>query len=199
MLIIVIRRREFKQEQMHTSTVSTATGLYVFNTMLDIMVSVVFVAVMGGVIISMAVAFYAYIIYQPNVLEVNDGEPVVVGPIEYTVIFEGTNDGNEEFRPENTFVKVRIGMNNLDDMEHAVSGGQFYFVDSLGVRHWPSYGNGTLHQEDLLRDVLQPGNSISRTTQFDVHFDSDERYEVIVRPAKEHNSLDVGIVCITNC
>ena len=157
------------------------------------------VLVIGAIVVSMAAAMYAYVLYQPNVMSVSDGDPVVVGPIEYTINYEGTNDGNEEFRPENTFVKIRIGMKNLDSVEHTVSGGQFYFVDSAGVRHWPSYGNGTLHQEDLLTEILPPGEPISRTTQFDVQFEGDHMHEIIIRPAKEHNSIDVAIVCITNC
>ena len=155
--------------------------------------------VIGGIVASMVIAMYAYIQYQPNIMEVSNGEPVVVGPVEYSITFEGIHDGNDEVKPEHTFVEIRINMRNIDSSDVTVTGGQFYFVDTGGERHWPIYGNGTFAEEDLYIEVLQPDRSVTRTTQFDVPFDDLEQYQIIIRPAKEHESIDVGIVCITNC
>ncbi len=163
------------------------------------MVRMGMVIVIGGIVASMVIAMYAYIQYQPNIIEVASGEPVVVGPVEYAITFEGIHDGNDEVRPEHTFVEIRINMRNIDSSDVTVTGGQFYFVDADDVRHRPIYGNGTFAAEDLFIEALQPDRAVTRTTQFDVPFDDLEQYKIIVRPAKDHESIDVGIVCITNC
>lgn len=163
------------------------------------MIRIGMIVVLGAVIGSMAIALYAYVLYQPNIIEVSHGEPVIVGPIEYAIIFEDVHDGMNDVKPNDRFVKIRINMMNVDAQSATVSGGQFYFIDAAGERHWPVYGNGTFGQEDLLRETLQAGEHITRTTQFDVPFSSDEAYNVIIRPAKEHNSIDMAIVCLTNC
>ncbi|MYC79851.1 MAG: DUF4352 domain-containing protein [Cenarchaeum sp. SB0661_bin_35] len=163
------------------------------------MIQIGMVIVLGAVIGSMAIALYAYVLYQPNIIEVSHGEPVVVGPIEYAIVFEDIHDGIDDARPNDRFVKIRINMMNVGTESATISGGQFYFVDTDGERHWPVYGNGTFGQEDLLRETLQSGEHITRTTQFDVPYMDDETYSVIIRPAKEHNSMDMAVVCITNC
>ena len=158
-----------------------------------------FVIVMGGIIISMAIALYAYTLYQPNVLETPHGEPVILGPMEYAVTFEGTNNGNDEFRPEHTFVKIRVNMQNIAGHPATVSGGQFYIVGADGRPLQPVFGNGTLGEEDLLRETLQPGSHITRTTQFDIPFDDGSTYQLLIRPAKEHATSDHAVVCLRNC
>ena len=163
------------------------------------MVRIGMVVVMGAIVGSMAIALFAYTLYQPNIIEVYQGEPARVGPIEYAITFEGVHEGSGDVVPNDQFVRIRINMVNVGEESAAVSGGQFYFVDENGKRHWPIYGNGTFGQEDLLRDVLQPGEHITRTTQFDVPFDDDATYYVYIRPAKEHGTTDYAVVCMTNC
>ena len=163
------------------------------------MVRMGMVMVLGGVVASMAIAMYAFTLYQPNIIEVHEGEPVVVGPVEYTIIFEGTHDGSEEVRPENTFVKIRVSMLNRDVNDVGITGGQFFIVDVDGTRHQPIYGNGTFSNEDLLLETLLPDRAISRTTQFDIPFDDSASYQILIRPAKEHATSDAAIVCLTNC
>jgi hypothetical protein len=67
--------------------------------------------------------------YQTNFIEVNEGEPVVVGPVEYVVTFEGTHEGDKETQPENTFLKIGIIAKNISDEKTAMSGGQFFLID----------------------------------------------------------------------
>ena len=144
------------------------------------------VLILGGIVGSMVIALYAYTLYQPNELTVPHGEPVILGPMEYAVTFEGTNNGNDEFRPEHTFVKIRVNMQNVAEYDAAVSGGQFYIVVPGSMPQQPHFGNGTLGQEDLLFETIQPGSHITRTTQFDVPFNAEDTYQVLIRPAKEH-------------
>ena len=71
------------------------------------------VIVLGAIIGSMVLANYVYTQYQTNFIEVNEGETVIVGPVEYVVTFEGTHDGSKEVMPENTFVKIGIIAKNI--------------------------------------------------------------------------------------
>ena len=63
------------------------------------------VIVIGAIIGSMVLANFMYMQYQTNFIEVNAGETVMVGPVEYVITFEGTHEGDKETQPENTFLK----------------------------------------------------------------------------------------------
>ena len=56
----------------------------------------------------MILANYVYTQYQTNFIEMDAGETVTVGPVEYVVTFEGTHEGSKEVKPENTFVKLEL-------------------------------------------------------------------------------------------
>ena len=174
-------------------------GSYTADAKMPYMIRIGMVLIFGGIVGSMAIALYAYTLYQPNEIMVPHGEPVILGPMEYAITFEGVNNGNDEFRPEHAFVKVRVNMQNVAGYDATVSGGQFYIVTAGSMPQQPRFGNGTLGQEDLLRETLQPGTHITRTTQFDVPFSDEATYQVLIRPAKEHATPDHAIVCLTNC
>ena len=70
------------------------------------------VIVLGAIIGSMVLANYVYTQYQTNFIEMDAGETVTVGPVEYVVTFEGTHEGSKEEKPENTFVKIGITAKN---------------------------------------------------------------------------------------
>ncbi len=93
------------------------------------------VIVIGAIIGSMVLANYVYTQYQTNFIEINAGELVVVGPVEYTVTFEGTHEGSKEVKPENTFVKIGITAKNTGSEKTLLSGGQFYIVDQKNQNH----------------------------------------------------------------
>ena len=162
------------------------------------MVRVGTVLIMGAIIGSMIIALVVYTLYQPTVIEVSRGEFATVGPVEYSVLFNGLYDGNENFVPSNTFVSILIEMRNIHTETVSVSGAQFYILDADGRLHWPVFGNGTMGPEDLLVVELEPATLVSRTTQFDVPYDQDATYKILVRPAKDQSG-DPVIFCITNC
>ena len=155
------------------------------------------VIVIGAIIASMVVANYMYTQYQTNYIESTAGETVKVGPVEYIITFEGTHDGNKTTEPENIFVKIGIIAQNVSDEKTILSGGQFYFVDEKEQKHKAVYGE--FSAKDLLVEGLDPGESIERTTQFDVPFDEENQYKIIIRPQKEQSTVDTAVVCITNC
>ena len=58
---------------------------------------------------------------------------------------------------------------------------------------------GSFHQKDLLLEWIQAGESVEKTTQFDIPFDEKSQYEIIIRPQKDQDTVDTAVVCITNC
>ena len=155
------------------------------------------VIVIGAIIGSMVLANYMYMQYQTNFIEVSEGETVIVGPVEYIVTFEGTHDGDKETEPENTFVKIGIIAKNISDENTVVSGGQFFLIDEKDQKHKAVFGE--FSSKDLWLVGLEPNKPIEVTTQFDIPFDEDENYKIVIRPQKDQATVDTASVCLTNC
>jgi hypothetical protein len=161
------------------------------------MVQLGFVIVIGAIIASMAAGMFMYTQYQTNYIESVAGEVIIVGPVEYTVTFEGTHEGSKEVKPENMFVKIGITAKNISDEETLLSGGQFYIIDQKEQKHEAVYGE--FSSKDLLVEWIKPDETIDRTTQFDIPFDEEKSYKIIIRPQKEQSTVDTAVICITNC
>lgn len=155
------------------------------------------VIVIGAIIASMAIAMFMYTQYTTNFIESTAGETVTVGPVEYVVTFEGTHEGSKEVVPENTFVMIGITAKNIGDEKTLFSGGQLYIVDEKEQKHEAVYGE--FSTKDLLVEWLEPDQTIERTTQFDIPFDEEKQYKIIIRPQKEQSTVDTALICITNC
>ena len=161
------------------------------------MVRMGLVIVIGAIIGSMVLANYMYTQYQTNFIEVNEGETVTVGPVEYVVTFEGTHEGSKEIQPENTFVKIGITAKNTGDEKTLLSGGQFYLIDEKDQKNKAVFGEFT--SKDLWLEWLEPNKAIEVTTQFDIPFDEDANYKIVIRPQKEQSTVDTASICLTNC
>ncbi len=155
------------------------------------------IIVIGAIIVSMGAAMYMYTQYQTNYITAVAGETVTVGPVEYTITFEGTHEGDKKTIPENTFVMIGIVAKNIGDGKTLLSGGQFYFVDEKDQKHKAVYGE--FSSKDMLMEWLEPNKPIEKTTQFDILFDDEKQYKIIIRPQKEQSSVDTAVICITNC
>ena len=155
------------------------------------------VIIVGAIIASIVVANFAYTQYQTNYIETTAGETVKVGPVEYVVTFEGTHEGSKEVKPENTFVMIGIFAENVSEDKTVISGGQFYIVDEKNQKHKAVYG--PFSSKELGLEGLDPGKPIERTTQFDIPFDEDIQYKIIIRPQKDQVTTDTASICITNC
>jgi len=155
------------------------------------------VIVMGVILATMAAGMYTYTLYQTNYITAVAGEIVTVGPVEYVITFEGTHEGNKEVVPENTFVKIGITAKNISDEKTLLTGGQFYIIDEKEQKHEAVYGE--FSSKDLFIEWLEPNKAIEITTQFDIPFDEEKQYKIIVRPQKEQSTVDTAVVCITNC
>ena len=161
------------------------------------MVRMGLVIVIGAIIGSMVLANYMYMQYQTNFIEVSEGETVIVGPVEYIITFEGTHDGDKETEPENTFVKIGIIAKNISDENTVVSGGQFFLIDEKDQKHKAVFGE--FSSKDLWLVGLEPNKPIEVTTQFDIPFDEDENYKIVIRPQKDQATVDTASICLTNC
>lgn len=139
---------------------------------------------------------YMYVENKINIIEANSGDKVKVGPVEYTITFEGTHVGDKETKPENTFVNIGIVAKNISEEKTLMSKDQFYIIKDK-TRYEAVHGE--FSSKDLLSEWLEPGKAIEKTTQFDIAFDEEKQYKVIIRPQKEQTSADTAVVCITNC
>jgi len=171
------------------------------------MVRIGIVIVIGVIVISMVITMYMYTQYQTNFISVNAGEPVVIGPVEYTIIFDGIHKGNEkliETKPDNTFVKIKIIAKNISEKKTVISANQFYLIDEKQQKHLPVYGG--FSTEDLVYEGfrssdhwLEPNKPVIMTTQFDVSYNELNQYNIVIRPSKQQSSVDTAVICITNC
>ena len=155
------------------------------------------IIIIGAIIVSMGLAMFMYTQYTTNFIESVVGEKVTIGPVEYVITFEGTHEGSKEVKPENTFVMIGITAKNTSDEKTIISGGQFYIVDEKDQKHEAVYGE--FSSKDLFLETLEPNKPIERTTQFDIPFDEENQYKIIIRPQKEQSTVDTAVVCITNC
>lgn len=155
------------------------------------------IIVIGAIIASMGFALIMYTQYETNYIESSVGNTVKVGPVEYVITFEGTHDGDREKMPENTFVMIGITAKNISDEKTVMSGGQFYFIDERDQKHEAVFGEFSAN--DLYLVELEPNKAIHRTTQFDVPFDEENQYKIIIRPQKDQSTVDTASVCLTNC
>ena len=161
------------------------------------MAGFVVVMIIVGIFVSMGAGMYMYSQYQTNYITAVAGDTITVGPVEYVITFEGTHNGSEEIRPENTFVMIGITAKNTSDEKTLLTGGQFYIVDERDQKHEAIYGE--FSSKDLFIEWLEPNKPIEITTQFDIPFDEESLYKIIVRPQKEQSTTDTAVVCITNC
>ena len=155
--------------------------------------AIIFVAIIA----TMAAGMYMYTQYQTNYITTVAGEPIMVGPVEYIITFEGTHEGSKEVPPENTFVMIGITAKNTSTEGTMLSGGQFYIVDEKEQKH--EAVRGEFSAKDLWLEKLEPNKPIERTTQFDIPFDEEAQYKIIIRPQKDQSTVDTAVVCLTNC
>ena len=155
------------------------------------------VIVMGAVISLMGFSMFVYIQNQPNYIESSIGNIIKIGPVEYIVTFEGTHDGNKETIPENTFVMIGVIAKNVSEEKTTLSGGQFYLIDENDQKHKAVFGK--FSSKDLQIVSLDPGNPVEITTQFDIEFNEETQYKIIIRPQKDQSTVDTASICLTNC
>ena len=155
------------------------------------------VAVLGGLIVAVGFLLYMSAESQTNLVQTTAGETVKVGPVNYVITFEGTHEGSKEVQPEHTFVKIGISAKYVGSDTTILSGGQFLLMESNTSKYEAVYGE--FSSNDLLLESLEPNKPVERTTQFDIQFDAEKRYDVLIKPQKGQPSSDIAKICILNC
>ena len=161
------------------------------------MIKIGLVLVMAVILISIGVAITFYVEYQPKFITANAGEQIQVGPVKYSVIHTGEHNGTKDIRPENTFFQIQIIAENASIESTRMYGGQFYVLDDSGNKFQAVYGN--FSDKDLYEDFLEPNVPVTWTTQFDIPFDPNMKYRIGILPSKVQSSIDIGMICVTNC
>lgn len=159
--------------------------------------SIVIAIIVGVIVTSMIFATYMYWQYRPNLVLVEAGEAIKVGPVMYTVRLGDIHMGDPNTPPEEVFFQILITAENVGTENTKLSGGQFYLLDENDKKYRPVYGNFT--EEDLFNEILEPNVLLTRTTQFDIPYDEQAKYRIGILPTKSQSSTDIGIVCVMNC
>lgn len=161
------------------------------------MVKVFFFIIAGIIALSMVIAGSYFWTVQTIYIIPESGESVVVADVMYDIEFVKIHDGTKEVKPEGVFFQISITAVSMRDEPTNLSGGQFILVDSNGITHIAQFldtGPDELWYEEIEHDV-----AVTRTTQFDIKYDKDEQYQIIVKPLKEQKTNEWGKVCVKNC
>ena len=161
------------------------------------MVKVFFFIIAGIIALSMVIAGSYFWTVQTIYITPESGESVVVADVMYDIEFVKIHDGTKEVKPEGVFFQISITAVSMRDEPTNLSGGQFILVDSNGITHIAQFldtGPDELWYEEIEHDV-----AVTRTTQFDIEYNKDEQYQIIVKPLKEQKTNEWGKVCVKNC
>ena len=161
------------------------------------MVRIGFVVVIVGILTGMGFLIYMYAENQTNFIQSVAGDTVTVGSVDYVITFEGTHQGDKKVKPEHTFVKIGILAEYTGDNKVLLSGSQFLIVEPNNKKHEPIYGE--FSSKDLLLEWLEPNKPVEKTTQFDIPFDEEKQYKILLRPQQSKSSSEIAQICILNC
>ena len=161
------------------------------------MVKVFFFIIAGTIALSMVLAGSYFWAVQIIYITPESGESVVVADVMYDIEFVKIHDGTKEVKPNGVFFQISITAVSMRDEPTNLSGGQFILVDGNGITHIAQFletGPDELWYEEIEHDV-----AVTRTTQFDIKYDKDEQYQIIIKPLKEQKTNEWGKVCVKNC
>ena len=161
------------------------------------MVKVFFYIIAGIIALSMVLATSYFWTSQTVYITPESGEPVAVADVMYDVEFVRIHDGTKEVKPEGVFFQISITAVNMRNEPTNLSGGQFILVNANGLTHIAQFLD--TGPDELWYEDIEHGVAVTRTTQFDIEYDKDERYQVIVKPLKEQKTNEWGKVCVKNC
>ena len=161
------------------------------------MVKVFFFIIAGIIALSMVLATSYFWTSQTVYITPESGEPVAVADVMYDVEFVRIHDGTKEVKPEGVFFQISITAVNMRNEPTNLSGGQFILVNANGLTHIAQFLD--TGPDELWYEDIEHGVAVTRTTQFDIEYDKNERYQIIVKPLKEQKTNEWGKVCVKNC
>ena len=161
------------------------------------MVKVFFYIIAGIIAFSMVLAGSYFWTVQTIYITPESDEYVAVADVMYDVEFVRIHDGTKEVKPDGVFFQISITAVSMRDEPTNLSGGQFILVDGNGITHIAQFLD--TGPDELWYEKIEHGVAVTRTTQFDIKYDKDEQYQIIVKPLKEQKTNEWGKVCVKNC
>ena len=161
------------------------------------MVKVFFYIIAGIIAFSMVLAGSYFWTVQTIYITPESDESVAVADVMYDIEFVTIHDGTKEVKPEGVFFQISITAVNMRGEPTNLSGGQFILVDGNGITHIAQFLD--TGPDELWYEKIEHGVAVTRTTQFDIKYDKDEQYQIIVKPLKEQKTNEWGKVCVKNC
>jgi len=174
--------------------------------------------ILGVVIGSVSVSMLLFVDNLTIDVTSEQGEPVQVGDVKFDVQFVSNYEILEkkseyiEFEknlvakgisisetPDGIYFQIQITAHNIGTETVRVTGGQFHLYDSNDTKYdavFIGYGDGELSLIDL-----EPNDSVTVTTQFDIPYDDQMKYRVGIIPDRYglQDSQERGFVCVKNC
>ncbi len=174
--------------------------------------------ILGVVIGSISVSMFLFIDNLTIDVTSESGEPIQVGDVKFDTqfvsIYEILEKKSEylEFEknliqkgisssetPDGIYFQIQIIAHNVGIETVRITGGQFHLYDSNNTKYdavFIGYGEGELSLIDL-----EPNNSVSVTTQFDIPYDEQMKYTVGIIPDRYglQDYQERGFVCVKNC
>ncbi len=101
--------------------------------------------------------------------------------------------------PDGIYFQIQITAHNMSTETIRITGGQFHLYDSDNTKYnavFIGYGDDELSLIDL-----EPNNSVTLTTQFDIPYDDQMEYSVGIIPDRYglQDYQERGFVCVKNC
>ena len=156
------------------------------------MVKVFFYIIAGIIAFSMVLAGSYFWTVQTIYITPESDESVAVADVMYDIEFVTIHDGTKEVKPEGVFFQISITPVNMRDEPTNLSGGQFILVNANGLTHIAQFLD--TGPDELWYEKIEHGVAVTRTTQFDIKYDKDEQYQIIVKPLKEQKTNEWGKV-----
>ena len=174
--------------------------------------------ILGVVIGSVSVSMFLFIDNLTIDVTSESGEPVQVGDVKFDIQFVSNYEILEkkseylEFEkeliikgistsetPDGIYFQIQITAHNMGTETVRITGGQIHLLDSNNTKYdavFIGYGDDELSIIDL-----EPNNSVTVTTQFDIPYDDQMKYSVGIIPDRYglQDSQERGFICVKNC
>ena len=117
---------------------------------------------------------------------------------ERTQIEQGLTEGTSE-TPEGIYFQIQITAENKGNETTTLTGGQFHLYDDKNTRYGAVFvGYG---EDELSVVELKPNNAVTVTTQFDIPYEEEMKYQVGIVPNRFglQETQEIAFICIKNC
>ena len=171
---------------------------------IGITITVFFVIVIAiGVSVTQDLAEQTEPVSEPTIKEIPSksmaqiGQIVEVAGIAYKVRDSPTtSEGTYFVRPDGIYFKIPVTIENLRKQTASVSIDNFLLIDEMEREYDAVF---KLLTDSLGFEDVQPNLPINRSVIFDIPYDENLEYKLLIKPDLFEVSSDEAIICIKNC